>query len=68
MRDRATELEYLKWFRQNADFGPADGDVQDHMAETFIEETGKDLPEGWNYYSDGETLTDSYELEGESDG
>lgn len=62
-RERATELEYLKWYRQNTDFGPADGDVKDGLSEEFIEMTGKDLPEGWNYYSDGETLTDEYETE-----
>ena len=60
-RNRATELEYLKWFRINADFGPGDGDVQDAMSERFIRETGKDLPDGWNYYQDGETSTDAYQ-------
>ena len=43
----ATELEYLKWFRLNADFGPADGDVKDIMDQQFQKETGKRLPEGW---------------------
>lgn len=57
-RERATELEYLTWFRHNADFGPADSDVKDYMAEAFMEDTGKNLPEGWNFYSDGETSTD----------
>jgi hypothetical protein len=61
-RERATEVEYLKWFRTNADFGPATGDVVDALSEDFIQTTGKDLPEGWNYYQDGETLTDSYEV------
>jgi len=56
--ERATELEYLRWFRQNADFGPASGDVKDAMAETFMDATGKNLPEGWNYRQDGETTTD----------
>ena len=60
-RERATELEYLRWFHINADFGPADGDVRDAMAEDFIASTGKDLPDGWNFYQDGETLTDTYE-------
>lgn len=55
---RATELEYLKWYRLHADFGPADGDVQDGMTEAFMDETGKNLPEGWNVLSDGETSTD----------
>lgn len=58
MKARATELEYLTWFRNEADFGPADGDVQDMMNRRFMKETGKNIPEGWNYYSDGETTTD----------
>lgn len=59
-RPRASELEYLTWFRQNTDFGPADSDVKDSMNESFIDETGKDIPDGWNFYSDGETSTDDY--------
>lgn len=47
VRKRASELEYLKWFRQNADFGPADIEVKDIMDRSFVEETGKDLPEGY---------------------
>ena len=58
MRERATELEYLTWFRHNADFGPADSDVKDNLNEWFMEETGKNLPEGWNVLSDGETILD----------
>jgi hypothetical protein len=46
-QERATELEYLKWFRINADFGPAEGDVINWMNEKFMEEAGKQLPEGW---------------------
>lgn len=58
MKERATELEYLTWFRVNADFGPADGDIQDNMNAQFMRDTGKNLPEGWNFKSDGETSTD----------
>ena len=58
MKKRATELEYLKWFRINADFGPADSDVKDMLNDEFIEETGKNIPVGWNFMSDGETSTD----------
>lgn len=58
MRKRATELEYLKWFRLNADFGPADSDVVEAMHERFMDETGKNLPSGWNYAQDGETIID----------
>jgi hypothetical protein len=57
-KERATELEYLTWFRINADFGPADGDVIEYMNQQFMDETGKNLPEGWNYAQDGETLLD----------
>lgn len=58
MRERATELEWLKWFFWNADFGPADGDVRDNLAEYFMQKTGKNLPEGYNLLSDGETVID----------
>lgn len=58
LRERASELEYLKWFRCNADFGPADSDVKFNMDNAFMDETGKNLPEGWNYAPDGETLMD----------
>lgn len=58
MRERATELEYLKWFFSNADFGPAEGDVRDSMNNDFMKERDKNLPEGYNYKSDGETTTD----------
>lgn len=58
MRERASELEYLRWFRYNTDFGPADSDVIDAMNQRFMSETGKNLPEGWNYASDGETVID----------
>ena len=57
-RKRATELEYLKWFRLKCDFGPAHGDVCDGLDQQFMESTGKNLPEGWNYASDGETVVD----------
>ena len=59
MKERATEIEYLRWFRINADFGPADSDVKDILNNEFMEETGKNIPEGWNYMSDGETTTDT---------
>lgn len=58
MRERATELEYLKWFRIHADFGPADGDVKEMLDQNFMTTTGKNLPEGWNVRQDGETSTD----------
>ncbi|HBO3358209.1 TPA: hypothetical protein L4S42_006085 [Pseudomonas aeruginosa] len=45
--EKATELEFLKFFFVEADFGPADGDVRYIIAERFKEQTGKDLPEGY---------------------
>ncbi len=57
---KATECEYFRWFRLNADFGPADGDVKDALNQDFIEETGKDLPEGWDYNSCGEKMKDLF--------
>lgn len=48
-KERASELEWLKWFYRNADFGPGDGDVQAWMQDRFREETGKLMPEGYNY-------------------
>lgn len=43
----ATELEWLQFFYSGADFGPADSDVRDWIKQSFIEETGKQLPEGY---------------------
>ena len=40
---RATELEYLRWFVQNADFGPADGDIRDMMRERFEQMIDSDV-------------------------
>ncbi|NMZ77527.1 hypothetical protein HBO32_30995 [Pseudomonas nitroreducens] len=45
--EQATELEYLQFFYAKADFGPADGDVRYLIAECFKEQTGKELPEGY---------------------
>jgi hypothetical protein len=58
-RERATELEYLTWFRITADFGPAHSDVVTILNEQFMRKTGKNLPEGWNIGEDGETCLDT---------
>ena len=58
MLGRATEFEYFKWFILNADFGPADSDVRAYLNKRFMTEINKNLPEGWNFASDGETLID----------
>ena len=57
-RERATELEYLRWFRCETDFGPADSSVKEDMNFRFMRETGKNIPEGWNLAQDGETCID----------
>ena len=45
---QATELEYLKWFFQNADFGPADCDVKCGLEECFEKETGMLVPKNYS--------------------
>ncbi len=50
-KERATELEWLSWFHSWADLGPADSDVRDALKQKFKAETGKLLPEGYNYNS-----------------
>lgn len=40
-------LEYLEWFWENADFGPADDDVRYIMQEEYESETGKKVPKGY---------------------
>lgn len=45
--EQASELEYLRWFFQNADFGPADSDVRDLLNQCFTRRTGKSLPDGY---------------------
>lgn len=51
--EEQAELEYLRWFRANADFGPADGDVQLYMQEQYTIETGEPVPSEW-LVDDGE--------------
>lgn len=41
------ELQYLRWFYQNADFGPADSDVREWLNEKYTNETGNPVPEGY---------------------
>lgn len=52
MRERATEYEWLLYFYQNADFGPAHEDVVNYIFEDFCKETGKKLPENYAYNED----------------
>lgn len=57
-KERASELEWTRWFTRNADFGPAESDIRDNMKLIFMQQTGKLMPVGYNVYSDGETTTD----------
>ena len=43
-KHEATELEWLQWFFQMADFGPAHGDVMESLMEAFEGKTGKQVP------------------------
>jgi hypothetical protein len=46
--NRATELEFLIYFYNMSDFGPADSDVRWILKERFKVATGRDLPEGYD--------------------
>lgn len=45
--EKATELEFLQYFYQQADFGPADSDVRDGIKEWFMKDMELDLPTGY---------------------
>lgn len=45
------ELQFLKWFYQNTDFGPASCDVMFGLKQAYEREVGK-LPKG--YEQEGE--------------
>ncbi len=47
--EKATELEYLRWFHNNADFGPAHGDVMIYLQQDFVITTNKEVPKGYEY-------------------
>lgn len=42
------ELEYLRFFYNIADFGPADGDVRDIINQRYVA-SGHEVPEGYQY-------------------
>jgi hypothetical protein len=44
--DADNELQYLRWFYANADFGPADDDVRQIMNERYVHEGGV-IPKGY---------------------
>jgi hypothetical protein len=41
------ELQWLTWFCQNVDFGPAHGDVMEIMYEQYEQQTGRKVPKDW---------------------
>lgn len=43
----AKELAYLRWFFQNAEFGPADDYVRHILEREYMKKTGEQLPEGY---------------------
>lgn len=47
--NRASDLVYLRFFYQEADFGPAHSDVVAFINEAFKDQTGKNIPEGYDY-------------------
>jgi hypothetical protein len=46
--EQKAELNYLRWFHGNADFGPAEGDVRYHLNQQYEMETGVKVPEGYD--------------------
>lgn len=63
MIERASDLEYLEWFRLNCDFGPAHSDVIESLDKEFMNTFNKNLPEGWNLSQDGKTPLDKPDIE-----
>ncbi len=53
-KEHATELEWLKYFYGEADFGPATDDVVRMIEEDFVADTGKLLPKGYEREDDNE--------------
>ena len=51
-KKKATELEFLKWFYLNADFGPADSNVRYMMKQRFMKEKKASLPQGYQITED----------------
>jgi hypothetical protein len=46
--EQKAELNYLRWFHGNADFGPAEGDVRHYLNEQYVAQTGSQVPEGYD--------------------
>lgn len=43
------ELDYLRWFHDNVDFGPAQTEVMQNCQKHYQIRTGKDVPANWIY-------------------
>ena len=41
------EYDWLLWFFQRADFGPADGDVRIMLEDQYEKETGRTIPSAY---------------------
>lgn len=48
------ELEFLKWFYNICDFGPAHEDVIRMYLDAYEEETGQDVPEEYAWWKEDE--------------
>ena len=46
--ETSKELEYLRFFYNIADFGPADSDVRDIINQEYVA-SGRKVPEGYQY-------------------
>lgn len=47
IKEMMDELHYLRWWVHVANFGPADGDVREHMNNIYTKYTGRPVPKGW---------------------
>ncbi len=56
MEERASELEWLRYFYDEAQlvFGPANSDVTNIIIEDFEKETGKRVPKGYKFRDEDE--------------
>jgi len=52
IKEMEAELEFLRWFYGECDFGPAHGDVIEMYHEQWTKETGKPVPPGYGRESD----------------
>lgn len=44
---KATVLEWLQYFYDEADFGPGSGEYVYQLKQQFTQDTGKELPDGY---------------------